>query len=95
MSKTISFQLDDKIYELLQKISERDGIPIERLAIEWMAKYGPKPVPIRTPEEKRKAREELLKFAGIHKRGDPHGSDNERIDVDLAAEYLNTHDPEH
>ena len=94
MSKTITIELADEVYETLRRISDRDGIPLERLAIEWLAKYGPRPVPERSPEERRKAREDLLKFAGIHHGGDPHGSDNVRIDADLAKEYLNTHEPD-
>ncbi|HSZ56957.1 MAG TPA: hypothetical protein VK797_14920 [Tepidisphaeraceae bacterium] len=93
MSKTITIELQDEVYETLRKIAERERTPLETLAIEWMAKYGPRPVPKRTPEERRRARESLLQFAGMHHGNDPHGSDNERIDADLVKESLDPHEP--
>ena len=37
--------------------------------------------------EKRKAMNELLRFAGAVSSGNPHAADNEEIDADLAREY--------
>jgi hypothetical protein len=37
--------------------------------------------------------ERLRRHAGAISSGDPHGSDNERIDADLAREYIDPHDP--
>jgi hypothetical protein len=33
------------------------------------------------------------RYAGAIHSGDPHSADNDRIDADLAREYLNTHEP--
>lgn len=35
---------------------------------------------------------DITRLFGIHKSGDPHGSDNERIDADLARAYADTHE---
>ncbi len=45
-----------------------------------------------SPGDKTKARERLREFAGSVAGGNPLASDNEKIDSDLAAEYLNTHE---
>lgn len=45
-----------------------------------------------SPDNKRKARQRLREFAGSVAGGNPNASDNEKIDSDLAAEYLNTHE---
>ncbi|MGI8409922.1 MAG: hypothetical protein ACR2M8_08610 [Pyrinomonadaceae bacterium] len=42
--------------------------------------------------DKTKARQRLREFAGRVSGGNPNASDNEKIDKDLAAEYLNTHE---
>ena len=48
----------------------------------------------KTDKQKRKG--DIRKFFGMYKGGDPNGSDNEKIDADLARAYENcsrrTHD---
>ena len=39
--------------------------------------------------EKRKRKGDITKFFGMYKGGDPKGSDNEKIDADLARAYGN------
>ena len=65
---------------------------LNSLALEWMTTHGPKPSRMLSEEERQAGMKELLQFAGIHK-GAPEDSKNERIDADLADEYLNTHEP--
>src|SRR5579864_3187390 len=87
MSKTITIELQDEVYETLKQMSAESGTPLEVLALQWITKYGPKPAPRRSIEERRAARERLLQWAGFHKGASEGGSDNERIDADLAREY--------
>jgi hypothetical protein len=44
-------------------------------------------------EELATARDRLHRFAGAIDSGDPHSSDNDRIDADLARAYGATNDP--
>lgn len=44
--------------------------------------------------ESERGKGDIRKFFGKWKSGDPNGSDNERIDADLARAYLDTHDDE-
>ncbi|NOT49199.1 MAG: hypothetical protein HOP17_15830 [Acidobacteria bacterium] len=36
---------------------------------------------------------DVRKFIGIFDSGDPRSADNDKIDADLAASYLDTHEP--
>ncbi len=47
-----------------------------------------------SPEDREIERQKLRAFAGSVSSGNPHSSDNEQIDKDLALEYLNTHEDE-
>ena len=45
-----------------------------------------------TGKPKRKG--DITKFFGMYKGGDPNGSDNEKIDADLARSYADDHETE-
>jgi len=92
MSKTVTVKLSDEVYDTLLAMSKESGTPLEVLALRWITKYGPKPVPQRTEQERLAARRSLLEWAGRGKGGDPNGSDNARIDADLAKEYQDNHE---
>lgn len=46
----------------------------------------------KTDKQKRKG--DIRKFFGMYKGGDPNGSDNEKIDADLARAYGDNHEIE-
>lgn len=46
----------------------------------------------KTDKQKRKG--DIRKFFGMYKGGDPNGSDNEKIDADLARAYADNHEIE-
>ena len=92
--KTVTIELADEVYQALQQMSATHGRPIEDLVLEWRATCGPKPRPKLTEEERRAARERLLRHSGAVDSGDPHSADNERIDRDLEREYGSTHEEE-
>jgi len=37
MSKTLTFEIIDEIYAELEKRAEREGRPVETVALEWLA----------------------------------------------------------
>jgi hypothetical protein len=94
MSKTVSFEIPDEIYELLEQQAIKEGRTTESIALEWLASCQPKPRPKMTEEERREAIERFRRHAGAVSSGDPHSADNERIDEDLAREYASSHDDE-
>ena len=95
MSKSVNIEVPDEVYRVLQKLAKETGKSMELLAAEWVSKYGPRPVPLRSDAQRRAARQNLLRFAGMHKGNDPQGSQNERIDADLVREYGDAHEPNH
>jgi len=56
MGKTITIELADEVYEAVRRISDRDGTPIESLALQWFTSHGPRRVLQRSVEELRRAR---------------------------------------
>ena len=92
MSKTLTFEIPDEIYEVLEQRAAREGRTTESVALEWLAKTVHKPRPKLSEEERRAAMEDLLQFAGAVDSGDPRSADNERIDEDLAREYGSSHE---
>ena len=92
MSKTLTFEIPDEIYEILEQRAAREGRTTESVALEWLAKTVHKPRPKLSEEERRAAMEDLLQFAGAVDSGDPRSADNERIDEDLAREYGSSHE---
>ncbi len=45
-------------------------------------------------QAKPKRKGDITKFFGMYKGGDPHASDNEKIDADLARAYADNHEDE-
>jgi hypothetical protein len=92
MSKTVSFEIPDEIYELLQTVAGQMGLSTEEVALEWLARLAPKPRPKLTEEERQAAWQRLQRHAGAVDSGDPHSADNDRIDADLIREYADPHE---
>jgi hypothetical protein len=78
--------------QAIEQMAAKLGKPKEEVAADWRAKYGPKPPPHLTDEERRDAWEQLRRHMGAVNSGDPHSADNERIEADLAREYGDTHE---
>ncbi|MCS6829314.1 MAG: hypothetical protein NZ749_01605 [bacterium] len=89
--KTIVVEVPDELWEILEPLARKQGIPVERYILDMMLKVNP-PRPQLSEEERQKAREKLLRFAGAVASGDPRSADNERIDADLAREYGSSHE---
>jgi hypothetical protein len=94
-SDIVTYEMVQAIFaETARKMAAETGRPADEILAEMKANLRPKPRPALSDEERQAALAELMKFAGAVASGDPHSSDNERIDADLAREYLNTHDEE-
>ncbi len=94
MSKTVSFEVPDEVYEVLQDVATKMGRPTEEVVLEWLARTAPKPRPKLTPEELEAARKRMQRHMGAVHSGNPRSADNDQIDIDLAREYGNTHEKE-
>ena len=94
MSKAISSEVPNELYEVFERTAAQTGRTVEAVAIEFMAKYGPKPRPKLSEEEVREARERLFRHAGAVNSSDPNSADNDRIDADLVREYASAHEDE-
>jgi len=91
MSKILTFELQDEIYEALQQMAKKSGRPVEELALKWLARYTPRP---RLPldEEAKAAEQRFRSHFGAVNSGNPRSADNEQIDADLMEEYASTHE---
>jgi hypothetical protein len=94
MSKTLTFEMPEEIYEACEQIAARDGRTTEAVVLEYLARHAPKPRPKLSEEELEAAREQLRQHAGAVSLGYPTGADNESIDRDLEREYANNHEDE-
>lgn len=92
MSKTLTFEIPDEIYELLQTVAAQMGRSTEEVALEWVVRLAPKPRPKLTAEEMEAAEQRFRRHFGAFQSGNPRSADNEQIDADLAREYGNTHE---
>lgn len=94
MSKTLTFEIPDEIYEVLEAEAARSGRPAEAVVLEWLARQAPKPRPKLTAEEQEAAEKRLERHFGTFHSGNPRSADNEQIDADLEREYGSTHEEE-
>lgn len=92
MSKTLMFELPDEVYTALQQMAVRRGRSFEEVALEFLLKHRPKPRQRLSDQERRAARERLMRHAGTASLGHATGADNESIDADLAREYGDSHE---
>lgn len=90
--KTLTIQVPDEVYAVCERMAARTGRTVEACVMEFLLKYGPRPAPVLSEEERRQAMERLLRHAGAQSLGRATGIDNEGIDADLAREYLDTHE---
>ena len=86
MSKTLNFELQDEIYEVLQQMATKSGRPIEHVALEWLVRHIPKQRTWASPEEAEAARLKFRSYFGSVSSGDPRSADNDKIDADLMEE---------
>jgi hypothetical protein len=91
MSKTLTLELSDELYETLQQQASSAGLSIA----EWLI-VSVHPQPSFLPHDRsqneiqhEEQRQQLLQHAGVISLGHGTGADNESIDADLARAYSN------
>lgn len=87
MSKTLTFEIPDELYEAFEQMAANSGRTTEAVALEWMARRAAASRPQLTDEQRLEEREKLLRYAGIARSGNARSADNEQLDDDLALEY--------
>lgn len=82
------------IHEIYQRtirpLSEQEKLQLAALILDEMTRATDNA----QSQEKSKRKGDITRFFGMHKGGDPHGSDNEKIDADLARAYADTNEDE-
>lgn len=89
MSKTVSFDLPDEVYEALERMAIASGRSTDALALEWLARHVPKERPEVSEQARAAALKKLRAHAGRADSHDPHAADNEPLDATLASEFAN------
>jgi len=87
MSKTLTLEIPDEVFNSFQKQAESKGETAEKFVLEIVLKTYSKTKGNLSEQEKDQALEELMKFAGAVNSGNPRSANNEQIDADLADEY--------
>lgn len=90
--KTLTLQVPDEVYAACERIAARTGRAVEQCVMEFLLKYGPRQEPAWSEEQRRQVMERLERYLGAGYGGDPCSADNERIDADLAREYMSPHE---
>ncbi len=88
MSQTVTVQIRDDLYAVLQQQAETAGMSLA----EWIAvalEQTATPVDRRSDAEKANARQQFRRHAGAINLGHPTGTDNQSIDADLLRAYSN------
>lgn len=86
MSKQLVLELPEDVYERLQRIAKSAGQSLEDWTIRRL-KLGQL-----KEGEKEAKRGKARRHFGAVDLGYPTGADNEKIDADLAKEYIDTHE---
>jgi hypothetical protein len=88
MTQVLRVELPDDLFERVKQAADDAGTTPEQWLVERVRADA------LSESERREARQRLLEYAGSWSSGDPKASDARRIDEDLAAEYLDTHEDE-
>ena len=97
MSRTVTLELPDHLFEAVQRAATRNGQPVEAYITEAVAReasLAPGETKIPSGAEIVAATERLRRHFGVWDSGDPHGSDNSKIDADLARAYGQALEPD-
>ncbi|MDW8105828.1 MAG: hypothetical protein RMM06_09225 [Armatimonadota bacterium] len=92
MSKTVTIEVPDDLYEVFTLVAHSSGKRIEEVVLDFYAQTAPRPRNQRSAEEEEEARRRFERHFGEVSLGYPTGADNESIDADLAAQYGSSHE---
>ncbi|MCZ7648774.1 MAG: hypothetical protein M5U26_26535 [Planctomycetota bacterium] len=91
MGKTVTIEVPDEIYEVLERKAREEGRPMQDVVVEWMANHLPRKR-VSSPEVAERQKRELREYFGAWKGPIDGGSENDSIDRDLAREYGSSHE---
>ena len=94
VESSLSPNIPNEIFVLLQQLAPQLGKTIEELTTEWVERYGSKLAPSLSEEERQAAWARLQRHCGAVSLGHATGAENESIDADLAREYDSVHEGE-
>lgn len=83
---TVTYSYPEELYNVLEEQAKQEGRPLIEVIVEF-EKATRFVRPRVSPEEAKRLEQEFRSLIGSYDSGDPHSSDNERIDQDLAREY--------
>lgn len=83
---TITFEFPEALCQALERQAAREGRPLEELLAEHLARRLHAQPPL-TPQEFEERRAAFDRHLGAWSSGDPHSSENDRLDADLAHQY--------
>lgn len=87
MSKTLTLEFSDEIYQTLEKVAADSGRTLEETALEWRLRHIAPARSHRRGQVDEVAQQRFERHFGAWDSGDSHSADNERIDDDLARVY--------
>ena len=82
---TITYELPEELFNVLEEKAKREGRPLEEVIVEHQKEIRGVRPPV-SPEEEERLHQEFVSLFGTGMSDDPHSSNNERIDEDLARE---------
>lgn len=92
MSHTLTLELSDQAFEVIQRQAETEGVPPESLVSAFLEQQSEQMAQLlRSTGESQAARSKFEQHFGTLGLVEPTALDNESIDADLAAEYGSTH----
>jgi hypothetical protein len=83
---TVTYELPEELFNVLEEKAKREGRPMAEIIAEYQKETRVVRPPV-SPEEEERLHQRLLSHFGKGNSNDPHSSNNERIDEDLAREY--------
>ena len=83
---TVTYELPESLWVVLEEQAKSEGRPMEDVIAEYRRETRPVR-PKLSPEEAERRHKAFVALFGTCDTGDPHSSDNDRIDADLAREY--------
>ena len=86
MDHKLTVTVPEEVYQpLVEEALRHDRTPEEEASLRLRRSL---------PADRPKRNGDIRKFFGMYKGGDPNGSDNEKIDADLARAYADNHEDE-
>lgn len=86
MGKTVTIEVPDELYAILERQAREAGRPLQEFVLAWMTSHTQARRSL-SPEEMRKRSDWLNALPKVTARESGGGADHESIERDLAREY--------